>query len=59
MDVSLGRDSLGDTGLRPVQGTSVVLTPSNPFAYTIANAPSTVLVNQRWRAAHQSGVSVV
>jgi hypothetical protein len=59
MDVSLGRDSLGDTGLRPVQGTSVVFTPSNPFAYTIANAPSTVLVNQRWRAAHQSGVSVV
>jgi hypothetical protein len=56
--VSLGRDALGDNGLRPYQGTSVAFSPGNPFSYTIANAPATVLVNNRWRAAHASNVSI-
>jgi phage protein D len=56
--VSLGRDATGDTGLRPTQGSSVAFTPSNPFAYTIANAPPTLLVNNRWRAAHASNVAI-
>lgn len=58
IDVSLGRDAKGDTGMRPVQGTSVAFSPSNPFAYTIANAPVTTLVNNRWRAAHASNVAI-
>jgi hypothetical protein len=58
MDVSLGRDALGNTGAWPIQGSSVVYTPSNPFAYTIANAPPTKLVNNRWRAAYASNVSI-
>lgn len=56
--VSLGRDATGSTGLMPVQGTSVAFSPSNPFAYTISNAPVTVLVNNRWRAAHASNVAI-
>lgn len=58
MDVCLGRDSLGDTGHRPIQGTAVAYTPQNPYAYTIANAPATRLINRRWRAATQSNVDV-
>jgi len=58
MDVSLGRDAKGDTGLRPTTGTSVAFTPQNPFAYTVANAPPSILVNQRWRAAYQSNVGI-
>jgi phage protein D len=58
MDVTLGRDSLGDTGLRATQGTSVAFTPQNPFAYVIANAPPTRIVNQRWRSAYQSNVDL-
>jgi hypothetical protein len=58
MDVSLGRDATGDNGLRPTQGTLVAYTPSNPFAYTIANAPPTKLINNRWRAAYASNVSI-
>jgi hypothetical protein len=58
MDVSLGRDAIGDDGTRPIQGSSVAFTPLNPFAYTIANAPPTILVNNRWRAAYASNVDV-
>ena len=58
MDVSLGRDSLGDSGHRPVQGTSVAYSPQNPFAYSISNAPVTQLINKRWRAVTQSNVDV-
>lgn len=58
MEVSIGRDSRGDSGLRPTTGTSVAFTPQNPFAYTVANAPPTKLVNQRWRAAYQSNVGI-
>ena len=58
IDVSLGSDSVGDNGMRPIQGTAVAFSPGNPFAYTIANAPPTVLVNNRWRAAHASSVSL-
>ena len=58
IDVSLGRDATGDTGMRPTQATTVSFSPSNPFAYVIANAPPTVLVNNRWRAGFASNVSV-
>jgi len=58
MDVCLGRDSLGDSGQRPVHGTAVAYTPKNPFAYAITNAPATRLLNRRWRAATQSNVDV-
>lgn len=58
MDVSLGRDAKGDTGLRPNTGTSVAFTPQNPFAYVVSNAPPSILVNQRWRAAYQSNVDI-
>lgn len=58
MDVSLGRDALGDNGLRPTQGVLVAYSPSNPFTYTIANAPPTKLINNRWRAAYSSNVDV-
>jgi phage protein D len=56
--VSLGRDATGNTGLLPTLGSSVTYSPSNPFSYTLANAPPTVLVNNRWRAAYASNVSV-
>lgn len=59
IDVSLGRDATGDSGLRPIQGSSVAFSPSNPFAYSVANAPPTTLVNNRWRAAHSSNVAVL
>lgn len=58
LHVSLGRDAVGDTGMRPIQGSSVAFTRSNPFAYTIANAPPTTLVNNRWRAAYASNVAL-
>jgi len=58
MDVMLGCDSLGDSGVRPVQTTKAAYTPQNPFAYTIANVPETKLINNRWRAAHQSNVDI-
>lgn len=50
MDVCLGRDSLGDSGQRPTQGSAVAYAKNNPFNYTAANVPPTVLVNNRWRA---------
>jgi phage protein D len=58
IDVSLGRDATGDTGLRPSQKTTVAFSPSNPFAYIISNAPPTTLVNNRWRAAYASNVAL-
>lgn len=58
MDVCLGRDSLGDSGARPVQGTAVAYTPNNPYVYTATNDPPTVLLNKRWRAAHSFNVNV-
>ena len=58
MDVSLGRDSLGDNGLRPVQQTKVAYTPNNPFSYSISNLPETKLINNRWRAAYQFNVDI-
>jgi hypothetical protein len=58
MDVSLGRDSVGDTGLRPNQYNGVAYSPSNPFTYAIHSAPPTVLVQQRWRSANQFNVFV-
>jgi hypothetical protein len=58
MDVSLGRDSLGDSGLRPIQTTATAYTPSNPFAYAATNNPPTVLIANRWRAASQFNVYV-
>ena len=50
MDVCLGRDSLGDGGQRPTQGSAVAYAPNNPFNYTAANVPPTILVNNKWRA---------
>jgi len=58
MDVCLGRDSLGDSGKRPIQGTTVAYQPNNPFVYAMTNTPATVLVNNRWRAANQFNVYV-
>jgi hypothetical protein len=58
MDVCLGRDSLGDSGQRPIQGSAVAYTPQNPYAYSIVNAPATQLLNKRWRAATMSNVNV-
>jgi phage protein D len=58
MDVTLGRDSKGDSGMRPINGTAVGFAPSNPLAYTVVNAPPTKLVNNRWRASHQFNVNV-
>jgi phage protein D len=58
LHVSLGRDATGDNGLRPIQGTAVTYSATNPFAYTIANAPPTKLVNQRWRSSHASNVGI-
>lgn len=58
IDVSLGRDATGDNGVRPVQSPAVAFSPSNPFVYTIASAPATILVNNRWRASHASNVAI-
>jgi phage protein D len=58
MDVSLGRDSKGNSGLLPIQGTSIAYSPTNPYAYAVVNAPPSRLVSQRWRAANQFNVSV-
>jgi hypothetical protein len=58
MDVCIGRDSLGDSGQRPVQGTAVAYTPQNPFSYSIINAPVTQMIGKRWRAATVSNVDV-
>jgi len=51
MEVCLGRDSLGDSGTRPIQTTGVAYSANNPFVYAAHNAPPTILVNNRWRAA--------
>jgi phage protein D len=58
MDVMLGSDSLGDSGMRPVQKTKVAYTPTNPFSYSITNVPETKLINNRWRAAYQFNVDI-
>jgi phage protein D len=58
MDVLLGRDSMGDNGLRPIQSSSTAYSVNNPFAYALSNTPQTILVSQRWRAAHQFNVYV-
>jgi hypothetical protein len=58
MDVSLGRDAVGDNGLRPTNSNAVMYSPQNPFAYALSNAPKTVLVQQRWRSATQFNVYV-
>lgn len=58
MDVCLGRDSKGDSGMRPIQGTTVAFSPMNPLSYAVINAPPTKLVNNRWRAANQFNVNV-
>jgi phage protein D len=58
MDVCLGRDSLGDNGTRPIQGTAVAYTPNNPFVYIANNNPPTVLLRNRWRAQNQMNVYV-
>jgi hypothetical protein len=58
MDVCLGRDSLGDNGTRPIQGTAVAYTPNNPFVYIANNNPTTVLLRNRWRAQNQMNVYV-
>jgi hypothetical protein len=58
LDLSLGRDSTGDKGVRAIQGTAVAFSPTNPFAYSISNAPPTTLVNNRWRAAYASNIDV-
>jgi phage protein D len=47
-DVSLGRDSTKDRGLRPI---------STPYARRSFTAPPTVLIKNRWRAAHQSAIA--
>jgi phage protein D len=58
MDVCLGRDSLGDSGLRPMQTTATAYAPSNPFVYAATNNPPTVLINKHWRAANQFNVNI-
>lgn len=58
MDVSLGRDSLGDSGLRPTGANAVAYSASNPFAYAIHSAPNSVLIRGRWRSASQYNVYV-
>jgi len=58
MDVCLGRDSKGDSGMRPVQTPAVAFSPRNPLSYAVKNAPPTKLVNNRWRAAYQSNVNI-
>lgn len=58
MDVCLGRDSKGDSGMRPAQTPAVAFSPMNPLAYAVTNAPLTKLVNNRWRASNQFNVSV-
>jgi len=50
MDVLLGRDAIGSTGKQPIQGLMVAYSPQNPYSYTAANVPPTILVNNRWRA---------
>jgi len=58
MDTCLGRDSLGDSGHRPTQGTAVGYTPNNPYTYTVTNVPATRMINKRWRAATASNVDI-
>jgi hypothetical protein len=58
MDVSLGRDSTGDNGVRPVLPNAVAYNTQNPFAYAVHQAPKTVLVQQRWRSATAFNVFV-
>jgi hypothetical protein len=56
MDVCLGRDSKGDSTLRPYLGAAVAYSPQNPIAYAVANAPITRLVNNRWHSSYQGNV---
>ena len=49
---------LGDNGARPIQTTGVAYSTNNPFAYSATNAPATILVNNRWRAATQFNVYI-
>jgi phage protein D len=58
MDVVLGRDSIGDNGVRPIQATGVAYAKGNPFPYSSTNAPKTILVKNRWRAATSFQVNV-
>lgn len=58
MDVCLGRNSKGDSGLSAVQTPGVAFSPKNPLAYTVSNAPPTKLVNNRWRSSTQFNVNV-
>jgi phage protein D len=58
MDVTLGRDSTGDTGLRPVSLSGVAYTTSNPFSYAVSNAPVPVLIKGRWQSPNQFNVIV-
>jgi phage protein D len=58
MDVCLGRGSKGDSGMRPVQHPSVAFSPMNPMSYAVKNAPTTKLVNNRWRASNHFNVNV-
>lgn len=58
MDVLMGRDGIGDTGMRPVQQNGVAYSAANPFAYALSHLPPTILVNQRWRSASQFNVYI-
>lgn len=58
MDTVLGRDSKGDSGMRPVQTPGVAFSPQNPLPYAVGNPPPTKLVNNRWRAAFSSNVNI-
>lgn len=51
MDVILGRDSSGDSGMRPIHPTGTVYVQNNPFPYSATTVPKTILVKNRWRAA--------
>jgi hypothetical protein len=59
MDVRLGRDSSGDSGLRPTTSSDVAFSTNNVFAFAMANIPATRLVNNRWRSAFQANTLVV
>jgi phage protein D len=58
MDVTLGRDSTGDSGLRPVALSGVAYMTSNPFSYAVSNAPAPILIKGRWQSPNQFNVFV-
>lgn len=58
MDVTLGRDSTGDTGLRPIALSGVAYMSSNPFSYAVSNAPAPILIKGRWQSPFQFNVLV-